>query len=144
MTIEAEAAKQAVLSVYPDALTKYSPSGHFYIQSRVIILSDVFADVENAWINAASRLHPRPEIVALIVEQNVGKIQSHLAHRDGVKQSGISGVRKNGLGDRWFQDGAARHGSKSNRRKASSAMIAKIPFPLAQHIARYYKPQDMR
>jgi hypothetical protein len=29
--------------------------------------------------------------------------------------------------------------SKSLRRKAASAMIAKIPFPLAQHIARTYK-----
>lgn len=73
-------------------------------------------------------------------EQKVGEIQRHLDNRDGVKQSGICGVRENGLGDRWFQDGAAKHGSKSNRRKASSAMIAKIPFPLAQHIARCYNP----
>jgi hypothetical protein len=32
-----------------------------------------------------------------------------------------------------------RH-SKSNARKASAAAIAKIPFPLASHIARVYKP----
>lgn len=31
-------------------------------------------------------------------------------------------------------------GSKSDSRKAASAQIAKIPFPLAQHIARIYKP----
>lgn len=60
--------------------------------------------------------------------------------REGVKQSGISGARANGRGDRWFQDGAARHGSKSNSRRAASAAIAKIPFPLAQHIARVFKP----
>ncbi len=59
-------------------------------------------------------------------------------YRDGVKQSGISGTRKNGKGDKWFQDGAARHGSKSDSRKAASAMIAKIPFPLASHIARCF------
>jgi hypothetical protein len=59
--------------------------------------------------------------------------------REGVKQTGISGPRDNGKGDRWFQDGAARHGSKSDSRKAASAMIAKIPFPLAQHIARSFK-----
>ena len=58
----------------------------------------------------------------------------------GVKQAGISVPRNNGKGDAWFQDGAARHGSKSNARKAASAMIAKIPFPLAQHIARCFKP----
>jgi len=60
----------------------------------------------------------------------------------GVKQPGISGVRENGKGDKWFQDGAARHGSKSDSRKAASAMIAKIPFPLANHIARTFKPQE--
>ena len=60
----------------------------------------------------------------------------------GTKQAGISGPRSNGKGDRWFQDGAAKHGSKSNSRKAASAMIAKIPFPLAQHIARVFRPVD--
>jgi hypothetical protein len=58
---------------------------------------------------------------------------------DGRKQPGISGPRTNGKGDKWFQDGAARHGSKSKSRKAASAMIAKIPFPLAQYIARSFK-----
>lgn len=62
------------------------------------------------------------------------------AHREGTKQSGISGVRANGKGDRWFQDGAAKSKSKSKSRKAASAAIAKIPFVLAQHIARIYKP----
>jgi hypothetical protein len=61
-------------------------------------------------------------------------------YREGVKQAGISGPRNNGKGDKWFQDGAARHGSKSDSRKAVSAMIAKIPFPLAQHIARVFNP----
>lgn len=59
---------------------------------------------------------------------------------EGIKQSGISGVRTNGKGDRWFQDGAAKNGSKSPARKAASAAIAKIPFVLAQHIARSWKP----
>jgi hypothetical protein len=59
----------------------------------------------------------------------------------GVKQPGIGGLRKNGKGDARFQDGAARHGSRSDSRKAASAEIAKIPFPLAQHIARCFKPK---
>jgi hypothetical protein len=58
----------------------------------------------------------------------------------GIKQPGISGPRDNGKGDKWFQDGAARHGSKSNARKAASAMIAKIPEPLSRHIARVFRP----
>lgn len=49
-------------------------------------------------------------------------------------------------GNDWFGSGAdcslqRRQGSKSNARKAASAMIAKIPFPLARHIARSFKPR---
>lgn len=58
----------------------------------------------------------------------------------GTKQPGISGARNNGKGDRWFQDGAAQHGSKSTARKMASAMIAKIPFELSRHIAQVYAP----
>jgi hypothetical protein len=61
-------------------------------------------------------------------------------YREGIKQGGISGKRENGKGDRWFQDGAAKHGSKSDSRKAASAQIAKIPLPLAQYIAKVYRP----
>lgn len=62
-------------------------------------------------------------------------------YREGIKQSGISGVRSNGKGDKWFSEGAAKHGSKSDSRKAASAMIAKIPFALSQYIAQTFKPQ---
>ncbi len=60
--------------------------------------------------------------------------------REGTKQAGIGGLRANGKGDAWFQDGAARSGSRSSARKAASAHIAKIPLPLAQYIARVFKP----
>ena len=60
---------------------------------------------------------------------------------DGRKQPGLSGLRNNGKGDAWFQDGAATFGSKSSKRKAASAMIARIPLPLAQHIAAYWHPR---
>lgn len=51
-----------------------------------------------------------------------------------------------GMGGDWFgkncETSMSRlYGSKSNKRKAASAMIAKIPFPLAAHIARTYYPQ---
>lgn len=61
-------------------------------------------------------------------------------HVEGIKQPGISGRRNNGKGDAWFQDGAARSGSKSPARKAASAKIAKIPFALSSWIARTHKP----
>lgn len=45
----------------------------------------------------------------------------------------------------WWSDGegnlSATTSSKSNARKAASAQIAKIPFPLADWIARVYKPK---
>jgi hypothetical protein len=63
---------------------------------------------------------------------------------EGTKQAGISGPRNNGKGDARFQDGAARHGSKSLARKAASAMIAKIPLVLSRHIAAAWKPGDER
>jgi hypothetical protein len=59
---------------------------------------------------------------------------------DGLKQAGISGERDNGKGDRWFQDGAASHGSKSKARKAAAAMIAKIPIALSSYIAEHFYP----
>lgn len=49
-------------------------------------------------------------------------------------------------GGDWFGSGAncslqRRASSKSNARKAASAIIAKIPFPLANWIAKAYKPK---
>ena len=45
----------------------------------------------------------------------------------------------------WWSDGAgnlsATTGGKSKARKAASAAIAKIPEPLARHIAAYWKPR---
>jgi hypothetical protein len=58
---------------------------------------------------------------------------------DGVKQPGLSGVRTNGKGDGWFEKGAATFGSDSEKRRAASALIAKIPLPLARHIAVCFK-----
>jgi hypothetical protein len=59
------------------------------------------------------------------------------ARREGIKQ-------QDGRGKGWFGEygpnqGTRNTGSKSNARKAASAMIAKIPFPLAQYIARIFK-----
>ena len=47
------------------------------------------------------------------------------------------------VGGDWFSDPespSSKHGSKSPARKAASAMIAKIPAPLARHIAVVFKP----
>lgn len=64
-------------------------------------------------------------------------------HNDAVKGVGIGSIS-------WGQGKANRHPndprntwSGSTARKAASARIAKIPFPLAQHIARVYYPQSL-
>lgn len=51
-----------------------------------------------------------------------------------------SGIKQHGSGETWFDHRVASLPSNSARRKAASAQIAKIPFPLAQHIARCYFP----
>ncbi len=53
-----------------------------------------------------------------------------------------SGVKQHGSGRDWFAGPGTMGGttgSKSSARKAASARIAKIPFPLASHIARTYR-----
>ena len=63
-----------------------------------------------------------------------GDYQSHKDKLEGLKQNGD-----------WFNAGAGPSisrttSSRSAARKAASAQIAKIPFTLASHIARVYKP----
>ena len=50
------------------------------------------------------------------------------------------GTKQHGSGPIWFRTGNGALPSKSPRRAAAAAAIAKIPFPLAQHIARCFKP----
>ncbi len=58
---------------------------------------------------------------------------------DGVKsaQDGLGGY---GGSFGWNNTPMRRGNSRSDSRKAASAQIAKIPLPLAQHIARVFKP----
>jgi hypothetical protein len=51
-------------------------------------------------------------------------------------------IKQHGSGPVWLDTGIATHSSRSRSRsrKEASALIAKIPFPLAQHIARCFKP----
>lgn len=48
------------------------------------------------------------------------------------------GIKQHGSGAEWFDKGIASLPSGSPRRKAASALIAKIPIDLARHIARVY------
>jgi C-5 cytosine-specific DNA methylase len=60
----------------------------------------------------------------------------------GIQQRVVDGLKN---GNDWFGSGAdcslqRRAGSRTSARKAASAMIAKIPFPLSSHIAATYRP----
>ena len=61
----------------------------------------------------------------------------------GVKLKSPGHYLKPGSGPDWYDGGAAAFGSDSVKRKAASAMLAKIPFPLAQHIARCFKGETL-
>jgi hypothetical protein len=66
-------------------------------------------------------------------------------HSKNARDILVAEATKNG-GD-WFGTGPdcslqRRAGSKSNARKAATALIAKIPLALSQHIARTWKPQQ--
>ena len=70
--------------------------------------------------------------------RNGGK-GSHLTNpRENLERMG---VKQHGSGPEWFDNGIAAHSSKSASRKDASALIAKIPFELARHIASVFKPQ---
>jgi hypothetical protein len=75
------------------------------------------------------------------------KIAAHLNRRDGHPHTKHltnpgehgEGVKHHGSGAVWFDTGPAALPSASPRRKMASAMIAKIPLPLARHIGAVYR-----
>lgn len=54
------------------------------------------------------------------------------------------GVKQKGSGAEWFDSGICKLSSRADTRKAASAQIAKIPFPLSSYIARVMKPNEAR
>ena len=53
------------------------------------------------------------------------------------------GIKQHGSGETWFDIGISARGSQTSARKAASAMIADIPFDLAQWIARRSSPDSL-
>jgi hypothetical protein len=78
-------------------------------------------------------------------EQAGQKTVGHVNKRDGYAYTKHLTCQSESDGVKGFKDfndcPFAQFGSKSNARKAASAMIAKIPLPLAQWIARVWKPK---
>ena len=63
-------------------------------------------------------------------------------YREGVKDRDADGYERDH--PQAFGWKAPRSSSRSNSRKAASAMIAKIPYPLASHIARCFYPAEVQ
>jgi hypothetical protein len=83
--------------------------------------------------------HWRLEGLKTKAHLNIRDGESHTRHLTNHAEHGSKG------GGDWFGRDKncslpRSYGSKSSNRKAASAEIAKIPFPLAQHIARCFKP----
>lgn len=79
------------------------------------------------------------------------KTVGHANMRDGysytrhlTNQAESDGVKQHLSGPEWFDQGAAAVSSHGSARKAASAQIAKIPFPLASYIARAFMPQVLQ
>ena len=53
------------------------------------------------------------------------------------------GCKQKGSGAAWWRGEIGSHSSQSSRRKAASAMVAKIPFSLARHIAQAWYPDGV-
>ena len=69
------------------------------------------------------------------------------AHWTNPAEHYFDGMKQRGSGREWFAgEGKISRvtSSKSTARKAASTAIAKIPFALAQHIARVYRPTHGR
>lgn len=123
---------------------KGSPGGSF--QSAAVGLPIVFA-VRDGKPRAASpvlrrRYGDNPVRGAAVGEglKVPGIKLSEVGFNVAAAQRYREGVKQQGSGPEWFDLGIARHSSKSNSRKAASAMIAKIPPELARHVARMFKP----
>lgn len=99
--------------------------GSFYLWGDVPALMPIGAKYKSQGMNWSDQTRRRHDFTRVAGRQNL----------DGIKQGGD-----------WFNQSqrsiSRQFSSKSKARKAASAAIAKIPFPLAQHIARVWKPLE--
>ena len=72
-----------------------------------------------------------------------GQTQVNQNPVNGVKNKDADGYERNHPNEFGWKSPRTLSGAKQAR-KAASAQIAKIPFPLSSHIARIYKPEDQR
>lgn len=127
--------------------------GSYYLWGDVPALMPLTLQRAEQKFNPDGTNHPSGSWFAIADSKNRGaKTVGHVNQRDGFSHTrhltnqAESDAVKNG-GD-WFGPGEncslqRRQSSRSTSRKEASALIAKIPFALAQHIARTFKPAEV-
>ena len=125
--------------------------GSFHLWGDVPALMPIGAKFKSRGMNWSDRTKHGQDFTRIAGQQAGVKVASEEGRRTDkgknarftTRDYGIEGVKN---GKDWFSSGEncslqRKHSSKSNARKAASAQIAKIPMPLAQHIARTFKPE---
>ena len=123
--------------------------GSFHLWGDIPALMPTTKGMKNnggSWFNIGS---PGQKVIAqnpdgrLLNKRNGHRSTAHLTNPD---EHGVKGV---GCGSASWQKADERHPndprnfySRSSARKAASAQIAKIPLPLARHIARTWRPHE--
>jgi len=77
---------------------------------------------------------------------DIGKGARFTSRDCGVENSinnAADGCKQRGSGPAWFRGEIGSMSGRSSARKAASARIAKIPLPLARHIAKAWFPEDV-
>jgi hypothetical protein len=113
-------------------------------QSASVALTGVKAPGMN-WSDQTKRGQDFTRIAGDHAIKNQGGSWFAVSHNKVPHTRGDAGDEHIKLGGSWFHgyrqgQGPRNHGSKSQKRKFASAMIAKIPLPLSRHIAATFKP----
>lgn len=131
--------------------------GSYYLWGDVPALMPIRGVFKSSGMNWSDRTKRGQDFTRIAGAQSVNRVKiGNGAKVEGIGWTGFAatgaswrnreGVAENGLkcGGSWWNDSTnnliRKAGSKSPARKAASAMIAKIPAPLARHIARTYHP----
>jgi hypothetical protein len=87
------------------------------------------------------------DVPALMPITKLGRKVPGITFRDGFNSTAAKRYREGvKQGGDWFSDPESlsrKTSSRSNSRKAGSALIAKIPLPLSRHVARTFRPEQV-
>jgi C-5 cytosine-specific DNA methylase len=109
-------------------------SGEKIMDEREAVKHDGSGWRENGTLVSCNRMVPDGFNVAAAQRYREGRRVGEVDEASGTKQGG------DWFGKECSTSMSRLYGSKSDSRKAASALIAKIPFALAQHIARSFAP----